>query len=233
MLSFVTIIMGLCTGQSHADFGFGIGFGFQNNAYQDTQFVNSWSLQNAAAAAANRPQALTAPRFQSRDEGFIERYDLTTREAMVNRIARNPGREMSTVNPAGVRTAAPTPRATQAPRPAPALAPEPRPVVLLANFFDGERRLIWPTVAPITGDMGKKQETADRAILAVLNQYDLQGLAHLTNVTEARERLLDYGRPALDYVRNQTTPAMADSFHVFLLSLYSNLGLAATVPRLP
>ena len=65
----------------------------------------------------------------------------------------------------------------------------------------------------------------------MLNQYESAGLARLSTVTEAREKLLDYGRPALDFVRQQTTPAMSDSFHVFLLSLYSNVGLAATVPR--
>ena len=229
ILPLLVVILGGWAGRTEADFGF--GFGFQNNAYQDTQFLHSWSLQNAAAAAANRPQPLTAPRFQVRDEGFLERYDLATREAMVNRVARNPGREMGAVGSTAARPATPTPRAPRPPQPV--AAPEPSPAVLLANFFDRDRRLVWPTIAPITGDMGKKQEIADRAILAVLNEYDLQGLAHLSNVTQARERLLDYGRPALDFIRQQTTPAMADSFHVFLLSLYSNVGLAATVPRAP
>src|SRR3954453_8114957 len=91
-------ILGASAHRSEADLGLGIGFGFQNNAYQDTQFLHSWSLQNAAAAAANRPQPLVAPRFQVRDEGFMDRYDVATREAMVNRVARDPGREMSTVS---------------------------------------------------------------------------------------------------------------------------------------
>ena len=237
MLPFVIVLLSAAAGRSEAQMGYGgFGFGFQNNAYTESNYLNSWSLQNAAAAAANRPQPLTAPKFQTRDEGFIDRYDLATREAMVNRIARDPAREMSTINPTGERL--PSTRTAQASRapaptraPAPAPPPVPKPVVLLANFFDRDQRLVWPTIAPITGDMGKKQEVADQAVLAVFNEYNRLGLAHLSNVTEAREKLLDYGRPALDFVRKQTTPAMSDSFHVFLLSLYSNLGLAATVPR--
>jgi hypothetical protein len=232
MISLTILLIGAACGRSEAQGYGGFGFGFQNNAYQDTQFLNSWSLQNAASAAANRPKPLTAPSFQSRDESFLDRYDLATRESMINRIARNPGREMSTVNPTGARLPGSTASTPRAPRtPQPVAAPEPPSVVLLGNFFDRERRLVWPTVAPITGDMGKKQEIADQAVLAVLNEYDLQGLARLSNVTDARQKLLDYGRPALEYVRQQSTPAMADTFHVFLLSLYSNVGLAATVPR--
>ena len=166
------------------------------------------------------------PGFQTRDDSFYDKYDLATREAMIDRVARDPGREMGTADPSGVLPVVPRVQASQ-PRP----APRPRQVVHLADFFDRNQRLVWPSIAPITGAMGKKIEIADQAILAVLNEYDLQGLARLSNVTDARRKLLDYGRPALDYVRKSTTPAMADSFHVFLLSLYSNVGLAATVPK--
>ena len=103
----------------------------------------------------------------------------------------------------------------------------------LANFFSKENQLVWPSVSPISGDFGKKQTTADLAALAVLNEYNSKGLAQLSTVTDARQKLLDYGRPALKYVREQSTPALADSFHVFLLSLYGNLGNAATVPKAP
>ncbi|WP_435006115.1 hypothetical protein P12x_003772 [Tundrisphaera lichenicola] len=217
------------SGRSEAQFGFGgygFGFGYNQNAYSDVNFLNSRSLNNAAAAAANRPQPLTAPRFQSRDDSFYDKYDLSTRESMINRVARDPGREMGTADPSGAlaraaRTTAPRPQA-----PAPS-----QPSFLLADFFDKNHRLIWPSNAPITGGLGKKQEIADQSILAVLNQHQLQGLASLSTVTEARQKLLDYGRPALEFVRKETTPAISDSFHVFLLSLYSQVGLAATVPR--
>lgn len=231
ILLFTTAMLTALAGRSEADFGFGFGFGFENNAAATTNMLNSWSLQNGATAAAARPLNLTAPRFQVRDEGFFDRYDLATREAMVNRLARNPGREMRTINPDSVRPTAPR-VSTPAPSPTPAaVKPQPAPVVLLADFFAKDRSLVWPSNAPVTGEMGGKREIADQAILAVLNEYELQGLAQLSSVTAARQKLLDYGRPALDYVRNQTTPVMADAFHNFLLSLYTNVGLAATVPK--
>jgi hypothetical protein len=239
MLLLTIIILSASAGRSEAQFGYGdmgFGFGFQNQNVA-TNFLNQWSLQNGAAAAARQQPNHVAPRFQARDEGFFERYDLATREAMVRRVARNPSREMMrSVNPGGIRPtppAAPAASTPTTPTPPPAVEPQPRPVVLLANYFDKNRMLVWPIDAPITAGMGGKREIADQAILAVLNEYELEGLAHLSNVTDARQKLLDYGRPALDYVRNQSTPALAETFHAFLLSLYSNLGLAATVPRTP
>ena len=112
-------------------------------------------------------------------------------------------------------------------------AAKPKPEMLLATFFDADKRLVWPGDSPMTGGLSSKRQAADQAILAVLNEYQLEGLARLSNVTNARERLLDYGRPALDYARRQSTPALAEAFHTFLLSLYANVGLAATVPKAP
>ena len=50
-------------------------------------------------------------------------------------------------------------------------------------------------------------------------------------MTDARAKLLDYGRPALQYIRDNATPRIADTFHLFLLSLYESLAQAATVPK--
>ena len=138
---------------------------------------------------------------------------------------------MGTVSPSGVAPPGSLPRSAQASN-SQSPPPPPRPTqVYLANYFSKDHQLIWPSTAPISGDFGKKQSVADQAAQAVLNEYELNGLASLSNVTEARRKLLDYGRPALQDVREHSTPALADSFHVFLLSLYSNLGLAATVPK--
>lgn len=208
--------------------GWGFGFGYNQNAYTDVNFLNSRSLVNAQIAGAHTPQPVQAPQFQARDDGFYDRYDYRTREAMINRVARDPGAEMGTADPTGTLPSAPRP----APRPkAPAAGPSEPTTVYLANFFNKDQQLVWPSVSPISGDFGKKQTAADLAALAVLNEYNMKGLAKLSTVTDARQKLLDYGRPALQYVRESSTPALADSFHVFLLSLYGNLGNAATVPK--
>ena len=209
--------------------GYGFGFGYNQNAYTDVNYLNSRSLVNAASAAANRPQPLQAPQFQSRDDGFFDKYDLASRESMISRVARDPGREMGTADPSGVLAMAPSPRPS--PRSQAQAPPGPPNTVNLANYFNKDHQLVWPSASPITGDFGKKQEAADLAALAVMNEYDAKGLAQLSTVTDARQKLLEYGRPALQYVREQSTPALADAFHVFLLSLYGNLGNAATVPK--
>jgi len=54
--------------------------------------------------------------------------------------------------------------------------------------------------------------------------------ASLSTVTQARQKLLDYGRPALKEIRQSATPRIADTFHLFLLSLYESLAQAANAP---
>lgn len=228
-LLFAVVILIGCAGRSEAQMGMGgigIGFGFENPK-TETNFLNTWSLQNAAAAAANRPQNLTAPKFQVRDEGLTEKYDPETRAAMINRTARNPKRELRL---AGLNDTKPSVTTTNV-TPAAVAQPKPRPVVQLNNFFDKSERLVWPSDAPINTELRAKRDLADQAILIVRNEYELQGIARLANVSDARQKLLDYGRPALDYARRQSTPIMAESFHSFLLGLYDNIGLAATTPR--
>ena len=227
-------------GRAEAQFGYGgyggYGFGFNlynQNAYTDVNYLNQRSIVNSQAAAANAPQPLQAPRFQRRDESVYDKYDLSTRESMVNRIARNPAREMGTIDRTGALTSNHRPAPSPTPRtsvPAPAGPSEPTSMNL-ANFFNKDQQLVWPSTSPISGEMGKKQSTADLAALAVLNEYDMRGLARVSTVTDARQKLLEYGRPALQYVRETSTPALADTFHVFLMSLYGNIGAAATVPK--
>jgi len=48
----------------------------------------------------------------------------------------------------------------------------------------------------------------------------------MASVTDARNKLLEYGRPALAYTRAHDTPRISDSFHMFLLSLYESLAQA-------
>ena len=88
-------------------------------------------------------------------------------------------------------------------------------------------------MAPTSGELGSKRETSDRATLDVLDEYDARGIARMATVTDARRKLLDYGRPALQYVTEHSTTAIADAFDDFLVSLYTQIGLAASVPRAP
>jgi hypothetical protein len=78
-----------------------------------------------------------------------------------------------------------------------------------------------------------KRDLSDQASLVVLEEIKQHPAASITTVTEARQRLLDYGRPALQAIRAESTPRIADVFHSFLLSLYESLAQAASPPEAP
>ncbi len=219
----------LPAGPARAQFEF--GFGFNQPGSMSQQMLDSWALQNGARATmgpvqnnvyAGNPNAFV---HRLREPGVLERYDVETRreiEARIGRFSDAPPRSR-------MRAAAPVAAASPAPPPEPPPAPE----VPLASFFDRYQKLVWPGESPVHGDLGPARGAADLAALAVLNDQILRGLARVGTVTEARTRLVDYGRPALIYMRENTTPRIADTFHQFMLSLYESLGQAATVPKKP
>jgi hypothetical protein len=229
----LAVLVALPSARARAQYGFGgFGYGFGFNSpgtiygAQTTGMLNSWALQNGAKATmgpvqdnvyANNPNAYIN---HLHDDGYLDKYDVGTRreiEASVGRYSDGPP-------PSYYRTVS---------RPA-APAPQPAaPVVPLSSFFNRYQKLVWPAGSPDFGDLTSKRTTADQACLAVLNDYSLRGLAQVGTVTEARSKLVEYGRPALQYIRDNSTPRVADTFHLFLLSLYESLGQAATIPRLP
>jgi hypothetical protein len=104
-------------------------------------------------------------------------------------------------------------------------------VIPLFSFFDAAQKLVWPSESPITGDLKEKRDISDQASLVVLEETKQHGVASIATVTGARQKLLDYGRPALQEVRASATPRVADTFHLFLLSLYESLAQAASPPE--
>ena len=87
-------------------------------------------------------------------------------------------------------------------------------------------KIVWPGDAPMAGDLSERRATFEKSCQAVLDEFKQNSVASIATVTEARQKLLDYGRPALQYVRAHETPRVADSFHLFLLSLYESLAQA-------
>lgn len=116
--------------------------------------------------------------------------------------------------------AAATPPAAQ---PAPAPAGD-RSRLSIDGFFDRYERLVWPADAPTEGDLQARRDESDVASLAVFKEFRAQGQAEIGTAAEARARLLEYGRPALEFARSSGSAAVADSFHSFLLSLYDAIG---------
>jgi hypothetical protein len=120
------------------------------------------------------------------------------------------------------------PTAVAAVAPAVAAAPaSPAPkTVKLPSFFDPADRLVWPSDAPVDGELAVSRTDSDVASLAVLKELRGTGSAEIETAADARARLLAYGRPALQHLRATSSPAVAEGFHAFLLSLYDALAQA-------
>ena len=110
--------------------------------------------------------------------------------------------------------------------------PQPTPSLPLASFYNADGHIVWPGDSPIAGELKEKRAEFDQASQSVLAEMKRNGVASIATVTDARQKLLDYGRPGLRYVREHETPRVADSYHLFLLSLYESLAQAVN-PKTP
>ena len=75
--------------------------------------------------------------------------------------------------------------------------PQPTPSLPLASFYNAEGQIVWPADAPTAGDLKEKRGVFDQASQAVLAELKKNGVASIATVTDARQKLLDYGRPGL------------------------------------
>ena len=100
----------------------------------------------------------------------------------------------------------------------------------LSSFYDEKNQLVWPGDAPTAGELKEKRAIFDRASDVVLAETKKNGVASVATVTDARQKLLDYGRPGLQYVRAHENPRVSDTYHMFLLSLYESLAHAVNLP---
>jgi hypothetical protein len=201
------------------DFGFG-WFGGFNYVPSPGDFLNERA--NIQALRGMQPRPSHSPYAGNpnayfnriRDPGFVPRYDTARRRSPAYQPAptASPGDVAAAPQPAGVMAI-------------------PRPLVPLASFFDASLTLVWPSESPVEGDLKEKRDTSDRSCLVVLNETKQQRIATITSVTMARQHLIDYGQPALQAIRQRSTPRISDAFHLFLLSLYESLAQAAMPPE--
>lgn len=196
--------------------GFGLGYGFGlggGYVQQPANYLNQVSLarmnhirgpiQNDVYA--NHPNAYYN---HLRDSGFVDRYYPDRRDpAYYGHSSRARGHR---VTPTSAKDA----------------APSARPIVPLGTFFNDRSQLVWPGDAPTTGELQAKREAVDQACAVALAELKKNGSASVASATEARQKLLDYGRPALAALK-ANEPRVADGFRTFLLSLYDSLAQAA------
>jgi hypothetical protein len=197
--------------------GFGWGFGGFSQVEQPDTFLYSKALVDARRDTHIPSRSVYANNSNSyinhiRDNGFVDRYDVARRDPSYYRYAQPPY--------AGPRT---TPTAMTVTQQTPSLP--------LPSFYNAEGQIVWPADAPTAGELKEKRSEFDKSSEGVLSEIKKNGVASIASVTEARQKLLDYGRPGLKYVRTHETPRVADTYHLFLLSLYESLGQAVNPPN--
>ncbi len=210
---------GFWPGLAEAQWGFGgggMGFGWGFGGFSQVQKPETFLYQKALVDAGRGLQGPTRDAYANnansyinhlRDNGLVERYDVARREPSHYRRYAGPR-----TTPTSMTVTPPT------------------PVLPLASFYNAGNQFVWPGDAPSAGDLKEKRTTFDQASQTVLTETQKSGVASIAAVTDARQKLLDYGRPALQYVRTHDTPRVADSFHLFLLSTYESLAQAVNPP---
>lgn len=198
--------------------GFGGGFGYGGFGFRPVPTPESYLYSKSLVDAARPVNAPSRDVYAGnpnsyinhvRDNGFVDRYSVDRRDLPQYRF---PGRQRG----------APGVNAT----PTGAVANQ-EPILPLSSFYKAPNNIEWPADAPTAGDLKAKRDVSDQACDVVLAETKKDGVAALASVTDARQKLLDYGRPALAYIRANDTPRVADTFHMFLLSLYESLAQSA------
>jgi hypothetical protein len=205
---------GLQPPPAQAQFGFGFGgLGWGWGGFSQVPKPESFLYQKALVDAgrdthlpardvyANNPNSYIN---HIRDNGFVERYPVGGRYGYAP------------------QTALPAPPAT----PTAFTVTQQMPALPLSSFFNAQNQLVWPADSPTAGDLQGKRSVFDKAGEAVLGEMKKNGVASVATVIDARQKLLDYGRSGLQYVRAHDTPRVADTYHLFLLSLYESLAQA-------
>lgn len=199
-----------------------MGFGLFSPVPRPGDYLNQHALTRAAAGSrapsrnvyANNPNSYIN---RLRDNGFSSHYSPNSRRPSAYQEAR--------WRAAGLSRASNNP-----PAPVTETVADERPVAPIGSFFDGSGRLVWPGDAPVSENLGAKRDVSDQASLVVMQLVEKHASAPITTVTDARQKLLDYGQPALQHMRSVTTAQIAEGFHMFLLALYDSLGAAANLP---
>lgn len=195
----------------------GLGFGFVLGGFSQVpkpqSFLNDKALIDAGRDTRVPSRVVYANNSNSyisqiRDTGFAVRYHAASRGSSHSRSAQ-PGTHSS---PGVNRTA------VQVGKQSPSLS--------LASFCESTGKIVWPDNSPAVGELKEKRTAFDQASQLALAETKNNGVASVATLSDSRQKLLDYGRPALQYVRTHETPRVADEFHHFLLSLYGSLGHA-------
>lgn len=228
----------LMAAPGHAQFGgYGFGWGMMQFRPQSVEMLDAnANIRASAAFAARQGQSLTDPggRFAYRQQqiDLQNRYDFNSRQSFNTRLGRPANSRGTPTGIQGVASVPAQPSATSPPSQSAPAAPPSRPITAFLNAMS---QVVWPADSPTEGDLGLKRKISDESTVVVARQFTQNGGASLTSIAEARKHLIDYGQPALQVIRQTSSPAVADTFHNFLLSLYRSLADSAktSAPPIP
>jgi hypothetical protein len=230
LLTFFVTAVAFSAGSNPAEAQWGMGFGYGgwggfSPVPKPESFINSMALVAAgrpSTAPGGRPYGNDGNAYFNhvRDNGFVERFNVDRRSASSYHYG-SAAPSAARSSPGTGAPPAPTPTQTAM------NVAQAKPQIPLSSFYNADNTLAWPADAPVEGDLKEKRATFDQASQVVLAETRKSGVASLAAVTDARQKLIDYGKPALQYVRARETPRLADTYHLFLLSLYESLAQAA------
>jgi len=225
LTAFVAVIVsGFGADRAQAQWGMGggmgyggFGFGFGGAVQQPGTYLNSVALaqmNHIRLPSQNNVYAGNPNSYINHlhDNGFVDQYSVYRRQPNYYGYGSPSPAQGRNMTPTAMRT------------------PRSKPLVPLSSFLNAQNELVWPADAPTADTLKEKRASFDQTARAVLDEVKKNGVASVATVTESRQKLLDYGRPALQYVRTHQTARVADSFHGFLLMLYDSLAEAANPP---
>ena len=161
-----------------------LGMGGFSQVPKPESFINSKALIDAGRDThipsrdvyANNPNSYIN---HIRDNGFVERYDVARREPSHYRYAQPLAQSSPGVTPTAMNVA------------------QPMPSLPLASFYDanGSDRVAGRFAR--RGRSQGKRTVFDQASQLALAETKKSGVASIATVTDARQKLLEYGRPSL------------------------------------
>ena len=198
--------MGMGMGMGMGCWGWGWAWGGFSQVPKPESYLYQKSLADSQRAIAARDGYADNPYSymnRVRDSRVVGSYSA---------IRREPARKRNGAGPRTTTTALLVSRQT--------------PTWPLASFYGPEGKIGWPANTPTAGDLGERRAAFEPACRAVLDEVKQNSVASIARVADARRKLLDYGRPALEHVRAHESPRVAEAFHQYLLSLYQSLAQA-------
>ena len=76
----------------------------------------------------------------------------------------------------------------------------------MSQVIAPDGKVLWPSAAPVNGELGEHRSAAEAAVREASGEFRSSGRATIASVSEAKERLYAYGRPALRDLNSGSRP---------------------------